>query len=328
MSIFKDKVILITGGTGSFGRNFAKFLLKDKEIKKVIIFSRDEFKQHIMSQEISDPRIRFMLGDVRDLSRLQRAFKSVDIVIHAAALKQVPAIEYNPYEAVKTNVLGSQNVIEAAIDNKVPKVLLVSSDKAVQPINLYGATKLCAEKLFVSGNFYSNDTSFSAVRYGNVVGSRGSIVETLMKNKGIKKVQITDPEMTRFWLMLEQSFELVTFALQNMEGGEIFIPKVPSMKLVDLFDTIVPKARKEIVGIRPGEKIHETLLTQDEAKHSVELDKYFVILPEIVAKDNMYKKYSAGNNKISKDFVFSSNLNTAWLTKADFRQKLKKVTLL
>ncbi len=284
--MFKGKNILITGGTGSFGKNFVKFLLNNHGPKKVIVLSRDELKQHQMQQEIQDKRMRYFIGDVRDLPRLQRAFQNVDIVVHAAALKQVPTLEYNPFEAVKTNILGSQNVIEAAIDQKVSKVLLISSDKAVQPINLYGATKLCGEKLFVAANSYApNKTLFSVARYGNVVGSRGSIVETLLENKknGATTVSITDPKMTRFWLTLDESFKLVMFALENMKGGEIFVPRIPSMKLGSLFDVIVPGIKRERIGLRPGEKMHETLLTEHEARNAVLIDPYFVILPEITS---------------------------------------------
>ena len=292
--MFTNKTVLITGGTGSFGKNFAKFLLENYKLKKLIVFSRDEFKQFKMEGEIKDDRLRFFLGDVRDLPRLQRAFSGVDIVIHAAALKQVPTLEYNPFEAIKTNIIGSQNVVEAALDNKVSQTLLISSDKAAQPTNLYGATKLCAEKQFIAANSYSplNGPRFSAVRYGNVMGSRGSIIDTLLNNKDIQTVKITHPEMTRFWITMKQSFDLVTFALKNMQGGEVFIPKIPSMKLVDLFDALAPTAKKEFMGARPGEKIHEILLTSDESRRAVELDNYFIILPGFSSKNNVYKKYS------------------------------------
>jgi len=323
--MFNNKTILITGGTGSFGKNFAKFLLKNHQPKKLIIFSRDEFKQFKMAEEMEDARLRFFLGDVRDLPRLERSFAGVDIVIHAAALKQVPTLEYNPTEAIKTNVIGSQNVIEAAINNKARKVLLVSSDKAVHPINLYGATKLCAEKLFVAANSYSpHATLFSAVRYGNVIGSRGSIIETLTaSHKATGKVKITHPDMTRFWLTLDQSFELVTFAVKNMEGGEIFVPKIPSMKLKDLFDAIVPAAKKEIIGLRPGEKMHEILLTENESKNALLVGSYFVILPEITSTGNTYKKHHRAGKKLKKDYKFASDTNTAWLTKKNFKDKIK-----
>lgn len=309
-----NKTVLITGGTGSFGKSFAKFLLQNFNLKKLIIFSRDELKQFNMQKEINDERVRFFIGDVRDLQRLQRAFYGVDIIVHSAALKQVPTLEYNPFEAVKTNILGSQNVINAAIDQGVKKVLLVSTDKAAQPVNLYGATKLCAEKLFISGNSYSaGGTKFSCVRYGNVLGSRGSIVEHLLKNRNnLSKVHITDLEMTRFWITLRQAFNLVLFGLGNMEGGEIFIPKIPSMKLVDLFKTLAPGVEQEIIGIRPGEKLHEILLTEQEARHAVELSNYYVVLPEFI-KNEKFQKYYEFGKKMNDDFRFTSDTNQDWL---------------
>lgn len=327
--MFENKTVLITGGTGSFGKNFAKFLLANFKFKKLIIFSRDEFKQFKMADEIKDGRIRFFLGDVRDLPRLQRAFSGVDVVVHAAALKQVPTLEYNPFEAVKTNILGSQNVIEAALDNKVSRVLLISSDKAAQPANLYGATKLCAEKQFIAANSYSslNSTRFSAVRYGNVMGSRGSIIESLLKNADVKTVKITHPKMTRFWITLEQSSNLVNFALKEMVGGEIFIPKIPSMKLTDLFDVLAPAAKKKFTGMRPGEKMHEVLLTSEESRRTVKLDGYFVILPDIFSKDKIFEKYKK-SKKLKEGFHFSSNTNKVWLTRADFKKELNKIRLL
>jgi len=324
---FQGKNVLITGGTGSFGKSFAKHLLKKSKLKKLVIFSRDEFKQHHLAKELNDDRVRFFLGDIRDQSRLHRAFKDIDIVIHAAALKQVPALEYNPDEAIKTNVIGTQNVIEAAVDQKVPKVLLVSTDKAAEPTNLYGASKLCAEKLLISGNTYApKKTRFSVVRYGNVIGSRGSIVESLIANPDTKKVNITHMDMTRFWITLEQSFDLVLFAIKNMVGGEIFIPKIPSMKLVDLFDAMAPNAKKEVVGIRPGEKLHEALLTSNEARTAKELSKYFVILPESHdwSKNNPYTKYSKQGKKVASDFVFKSDTNDKWLSVNDFNKILIK----
>ena len=326
-NIFDNKTILITGGTGSFGRSFTEFLLNNFKPKKLIIFSRDEYKQFKMQQEIKDPnlRLRFFLGDVRDPDRLKRAFDGVNLVIHAAALKQVPTLEYNPTEAIKTNILGSHNVIEAAIDQGISKVLFISSDKAVQPINLYGATKLCAEKLFVAANSYSpNKTLFSIVRYGNVVNSRGSIIETLLSGKEAPSiVKITDPNMTRFWLTLEQSFNLVSFAIQNMKGGEIFVPKIPSMRLGDLFDVIAPASKKEIIGIRPGEKIHEVLLTENESRKSVLVGQYFVILPEISSRPEVYEKYYKMGKKLKNKFRFASDTNTARLTKKNFKNKIK-----
>ena len=327
--ILNNKTVLITGGTGSFGRHFAEFLLENNRLKKLVIFSRDELKQFQMRQEMDDKRLRFFLGDIRDIDRLQRAFHGVDFVIHAAALKQVPILEYNPSEAIKTNILGSHNVINAAIDQKVKKVVLVSSDKAAQPVNLYGATKLCAEKLFTSGNVYAwKKTKLCSVRYGNVIGSRGSIVETLLNNKNPKKVQITDRQMTRFWITLGQAANLVMFALKNMAGGEIFIPKIPSMKLVDLFDVLAPNAKKEVVGIRPGEKLHEILLTEQEALHAIELKEHFVIIPEYLSRDKLKKdrfsKYFKQNKRVQNDFRFASDTNKNWLSREDLSALLVK----
>jgi len=332
MSIFNGKTILITGGTGSFGKTFIKYLLKNHGPKKLIVFSRDEFKQFHMRQEIPDPntKLRYFLGDVRDLPRLEMAFRGVDIVIHAAALKQVPIIEYNPTEAIKTNILGSQNVIEASIEQKVPRVLLISSDKAVQPINLYGATKLSAEKLFVAANSYSpNKTLFSAVRYGNVVASRGSIIETLLTSKNkIREVKITDPEMTRFWLTLKQSCQLVTFAIENMVGGEIFVPNIPSMKIGNLFKAIAPEAKIEVIGLRPGEKMHEVLLTEHESRNTLMFGSYFVILPEIISLGNVYTKYLKNGKRLTKSFQFRSDTNTAWLTGRDIKKHILDAELI
>ncbi len=325
MDIFKNKTILITGGTGSFGRNFAKHLLQNASLKKLIIFSRDEFKQMQLSDEIGgDKRVRFFIGDVRDRSRLARAFEGVDIIVHAAALKQVPTLEFNPFEAIKTNVNGSQNVIEEAINNNVDKVLLISTDKAAQPANLYGATKLCAEKLFVSGNVYSaGRTKFSVVRYGNVMGSRGSVIEKILKKDNLETIHITHESMTRFWINLEQSFELVLFALKNMNGGEIFVPKISSMKLTDLFDVLAPNAKRKIIGIRPGEKMHEVLLTKEESRHALELEKYFAVLPEHEEFFNSKKRYAnllKTGKKVRDDFEFTSDTNKDWLTKEKFQK--------
>lgn len=318
-NLFKNKTVLITGGTGSFGKSFAAHLLKNYPLKKLIIFSRDEFKQYYMAKELVDPRIRFFIGDVRDLPRLETAFRGVDYVIHAAALKQVPTIEYNPLEAVKTNILGTQNVIEASIHEGVSRALLVSTDKSVLPINLYGATKLTAEKLFVSSNVYSpTGCRFSVVRYGNVLGSRGSIIEMLLKQPDMKKIQITDLTMTRFWLSLERSFRLVEFAMTNMVGGEVFVPKIPSMKLVDVFNALMPKAKREIIGLRPGEKLHEMLINSHESGRTIEIDDHYVILPDFpIAHKNFKKQYSKGK-PVKKGFTLTSDGNENWLTEAEF----------
>lgn len=322
MKELQGKTVLITGGTGSFGKNFAKHILANSKLKKLIIFSRDELKQSQMQLEMTDVRLRFFIGDVRDLPRLERAFNGVDIVVHAAALKQVPALEYNPFEAVKTNILGSQNVIEAAIDQGVEKVVLVSTDKAASPVNLYGSTKLCAEKLFIAGNAYG-ETRFSAVRYGNVVGSRGSIVEKLILGKGAHTVHITDERMTRFWIDLEQAFSIVLFALEHMEGGEVFIPKAPAMKLTDLFDVLAPDAKRHVIGIRPGEKVHEVLVTKEEARHAVEFKDYFVILPENVVsagQDKGLKKFHKQGKPLKSNFHFTSNETAKRMTRKDLLQ--------
>lgn len=327
--MFDDKSILITGGTGSFGKAFTKFLLQNTVAKRIVVFSRDELKQYHMQKESSDPRLRFFIGDVRDLPRLQRAFAGVDIVIHAAALKQVPAMEYNPLEAVKTNILGSQNVVDAAIDQGVKKVLLISTDKAVHPINLYGSTKLCAERLFISGNSSGgNTTRFSVARYGNVVGSRGSIIDVLLRQKETRSVQITDEAMTRFWINIEQALQLVIFALEQMEGGEIFIPKIPSMKLVDLFETLAPGVPREVVGLRPGEKIHELLFTEHEARRAYEVGNYFAILPEFhFWADFAYQKYEQQGIKMAEAVPYSSHTNSIWLTKEELRAVVNKLII-
>jgi len=331
LDFLRHKTVLITGGTGSFGKNFAKYILRKSDLKKLIIFSRDELKQAQMRLECEDERLRFFVGDVRDLQRLERAFSGVDIVIHAAALKQVPIIEYNPFEAVKTNILGSQNVIDAAIDKGVEKVVLVSTDKAAHPVNLYGSTKLCAEKLFINGNAYSaGKTALSCIRYGNVVGSRGSVVDVLLRTKGKTTVTITHEEMTRFWINLEQSFALVLFALETMVGGEIFIPKIPSMKIVDLFKTLAPQAKQKITGIRPGEKIHEILVTKEEARHGIELDEYFVILPEhdeIFDVETRFAKILSVGRKLPANFCYSSDSNPEWLTKDKLSKVVKKIDI-
>ena len=320
LSLFDNKTVLITGATGSFGKGFTKHLLDNTNAKKIIVFSRDEYKQHLMAQEFNDPRLRFFLGDVRDLQRLERAFHGVDIVVHAAALKQIPALEYNPFEAVKTNIIGSQNVIEAGVNQNVSKVLLVSTDKAAQPVNLYGATKLTAERLFVAGNSYgAKATRFSVVRYGNVLGSRGSLVEIILNRQIDEKVKVTDIDMTRFWITLKESYDLVVFALQNMEGGEIFIPKVPSMKIVDLVEALAPGVEREIIGIRPGEKVHEVLLTEDESRHSFDLGKYYIVLPSYQFAEGLYAKYK-NFDRLRSRFRYSSDSNTEWLSIDDVKK--------
>ena len=314
--MFTNKTVLVTGGTGSFGQTFIQLLLKKYRPKKLIIFSRDEYKQYWMAKKLKKYQsiLRFFLGDVRDLNRLERAFSGVDIVIHAAALKQVPALEYNPFEAVKTNIVGSQNVIDAAINATVSKVLLISSDKAVHPINLYGATKLCAEKLFIASNAYATGKPlFSAVRYGNVLGSRGSIAENL-HDDGVKTIEITDGEMTRFWISLDQAFTLVKFALKVMVGGEIIVPQIPSMKLKDLLQALAPHASKTTIGLRPGEKVHEMLIAPEEATRTYLFRNYFIILPDATPNGKIYQTYQKTGKKLPPSFSLESHTNKRWLT--------------
>jgi len=313
-----NKSILITGGTGSFGRKFTRMVLERYSPKKLVIFSRDELKQFEMRSEFSEekyPAIRYFIGDVRDRDRLYRAFDEIDIVVHAAALKQVPAAEYNPIEAIKTNVLGAMNVVDAAIDRSVEKVIALSTDKAANPINLYGATKLCSDKLFVSGNSYSgaHRTRFCVVRYGNVVGSRGSVVPFFLKMRKNGTLPITDSRMTRFWITLDQGVQFVLDSLSRMHGGEIFVPKIPSMNIMDLAAAIAPNCRYEIVGIRAGEKMHEVMVPEDDARRTLEFDSYFVIQPE-----HSYWDLSAtghkGGTPCADGFRYSSDQNTQWLT--------------
>src|SRR5512132_2337883 len=279
---WKNQTVLITGGTGSFGKKFTRIALEEKQPKKIIIFSRDELKQHEMKMHGFDhPSLRYFIGDVRDRERLVRAMNGVDIVVHAAALKQVPACEYNPMEAIKTNIMGTANVVEAALDAGVKKQMTISTDKAVNPVNLYGATKLAAEKLTVQSNAYAAGTAtrYSCVRCGNVVGSRGSVVPLFLKQRASGTVTITDERMTRFWLSLEQGVRFVMNCIEQMEGGEVFVPKIPSTKVVDLAKAIAPEATLNIIGIRPGEKLHEVLVSEDEARNTVERERRYVVKP-------------------------------------------------
>lgn len=330
-SIFKDKTVLITGGTGSFGRAFAKRLLTEDDCAKVIIFSRDEWKQWDMQQTdpiFNHPKIRFFLGDVRDVNRLVRAFNEVDYVVHAAALKQVPAAEYNPTEFVKTNVGGGMNVIDAAITCGVRKVIALSTDKAVNPVNLYGATKLCSDKLFVAGNSYVGKRGypvFSVVRYGNVAGSRGSVVPYWGKmiREGFKALPITDPRMTRFWITLDESVDLVIMAFKQGRGGEIYVPKIPSFKIVDLAKAMAPTLPYDVKGIREGEKLHELMIGVDDARHTYEFDDHFIIMPEHVTHDpQLLKKFLAGRQgtPLPDNFSYTSDNNTQWLSAAQLKK--------
>ncbi|MCB1114742.1 MAG: UDP-N-acetylglucosamine 4,6-dehydratase (inverting) [Chlamydiia bacterium] len=328
--VFKSKVVLITGGTGSFGKTFARRLLQEDQVQKVIIFSRDELKQWEMkdSEEIfNHPKIRYFLGDVRDKERLIRSFSEVDYVVHAAALKQVPAAEYNPTEFIKTNVQGAINVIDAAIAQGVEKVVALSSDKAVNPVNLYGATKLCSDKLFVAAESYVGHRSyptFSVVRYGNVVGSRGSVLpywKKLIKN-GAKTLPLTDPRMTRFWITLDESVDLVFKALELSQGSEIFVPKIPSIKLTDLAEALLPGSTPEIIGIRPGEKLHELMISSDDARHTLEFDDHFLIYPEKYSQDSKKLSRLSSGKALEEGFSYTSENNPEWLSTEELKSYL------
>ena len=311
---WSEQAVLVTGGTGSFGKKFVEIMLKDYHPKRLVVFSRDELKQHEMrAAGLDHPSLRYFLGDVRDQSRLERAFVGITVVVHAAALKQVPACEYNPFEAVQTNVIGARNVIDAAINQGVQRTLALSTDKAVNPINIYGATKLCAEKILVQANAYAGaqDTRFSCARYGNVVGSRGSVIPVFEEQKRAGRITLTDPRMTRFWLTLEQGVRFVTTCIEQMHGGEIFVPKIPSMRLLDLAECIAPGCEIQTIGIRPGEKLHEVLVSEDEARNALEMDDRYVIQPS----HSWWRRenWSAGK-PLADGFRYASETNDQWLT--------------
>jgi UDP-N-acetylglucosamine 4,6-dehydratase len=317
--------ILITGGTGSFGRKFVERVLREKP-RRLVVFSRDELKQHEMAQQFpdtGDSPLRYFIGDVRDADRLRRAFHGVDVVVHAAALKQVPACEYNPLEAVNTNILGARNIIEAAIDQGVRRVIALSTDKAVSPVNLYGATKLVAEKLFVQGNSYAGrmQTRFSCVRYGNVVGSRGSVIPLFKQQRATGTITLTDPRMTRFWITLDQGVEFVMRCAQQMRGGEVFVPRIPSMRMTDLAKVIAPDCKIEVTGIRPGEKLHESLISEDEARNTLEYDDMYLLQPIFPWWTT---EAAAGGRTLPDGFRYSSDGNTQWLTEAQLREMAER----
>jgi len=319
------KHILITGATGSFGKKFVETVLSRFKPARVIVFSRDELKQHDMAQMFPtgpDSPMRYFLGDVRDPERLHRAFAGVDVVVHAAALKQVPAAEYNPFEFVKTNVLGAQNIINAAIDQKVGKVIALSTDKAANPVNLYGATKLCSDKLFIAGNAYvgREQTSFSLVRYGNVMGSRGSVIPLFLKQRAGGRLTVTDPAMTRFWISLQQSVDFVLSCLENMAGGEIFVPKIPSMNIMDLARAICPECSVETIGIRPGEKLHELMITAEDSRTAMEMPDHYVILPQVRYSSREYA--TAGGIPAPEGFQYDSGSNPWKLSIDEMREML------
>lgn len=329
--MLNNKSILITGGTGSFGKKFTESILADYPgVKRVVIYSRDELKQFEMGQfypEDKYPQIRFFIGDVRDADRLERAMEGIDIVVHAAALKQVPAAEYNPFEAIKTNIHGAQNVIDAALNNNIEKVVALSTDKAAAPINLYGATKLASDKLFVAANNFkgSRRIKFSVVRYGNVMWSRGSVIPFFQKMKSQKVLPITDEKMTRFNISLSEGVDMVLYALENMWGGEIFVPKIPSYRITDVAEAICPDCELKIVGIRPGEKLHEEMITETDALNTVELDNYFVILPHnknLWDQEEFIEKFKG--KRCEQGFKYNSGTNDDWLPVEKLRELISK----
>ncbi len=331
--MLNDKMIFVTGGTGSFGRAFTKYVLTHYDPKKIIIYSRDEFKQFIMQNDFKkefpekSSKLRFFIGDVRDKDRMIRAMEGVDYVVHAAALKQVPACEYNPDEAIKTNIHGAMNVIDASLAAGVKKVVALSTDKAVNPVNLYGGTKLVSDKLFIAANAYAGnkDINFSIVRYGNVAGSRGSIIPLFrdLIEKGEKALPITDHRMTRFWISLEQGVELVIKALREATGGETFISKIPSFNITDLAEAMLPGCEKPEIGIREGEKLHEIMVTVEDAMTTYEYDKHFIVYPQM--KWNNRQEIAPGGKKVPDGFSYSSGNNTEWLSVTQIRELLKTV---
>ena len=330
--MFNGKNILITGGTGSFGKKYTKILLEKYTPNKIIIYSRDELKQYEMAQEYNDRCMRYFIGDVRDEARLKKATKDVDFIIHAAALKHVPIAEYNPMECIKTNINGAQNVIDAAIENGVSKVIALSTDKAANPVNLYGATKLASDKLFVAANNLvgTQDTKFSVVRYGNVVGSRGSVVPFFKKliNEGVKELPITDEKMTRFFITLEDGVNFVLKNFERMQGGEIFIPKIPSMKIVDMAKAIAPNLPHQIIGIRPGEKLHEIMCPADDSHLTLEFEDHYVIKPTIHFTTRMdYQRNLLGEigKPVVQGFEYNSGNNTQWLSSEEFLEMVKRI---
>ena len=320
--VLAEKSILVTGGTGSFGKRFIAEILQKTNVRRVIVFSRDELKQFEHQQDHpGEERLRYFLGDVRDYQRLRRAFHGVDVVVHAAALKQVPAAEYNPFEAVKTNVHGAQNVIEAAIENEVERVIALSTDKACSPVNLYGATKLVSDKLFIQGNAYAagTRTRFSVVRYGNVVGSRGSVVPFFQQLAPTGVLPITDERMTRFWITLADGVRFVRDSLDRMHGGEMFVPKIPSMRVTALAEAIAPEARLDVVGIRPGEKLHEEMINVSDARSTLDMGSYYVIQPSM----DWWPKETLGGTPVPDGFSYASDTNDQWLTVEQLRAMLQ-----
>jgi UDP-N-acetylglucosamine 4,6-dehydratase len=315
-----NKTILITGATGSFGKAMIARILDQYEPSSIRVYSRDELKQSELQQQTDDERLRYLIGDVRDLPRLVRATRGVDVIVHAAAMKQVPACEYNPFEAIQTNVIGAENVVSAAIENDVPLTIALSTDKAVNPVNLYGATKLAAEKVFAQGNAYAANSvaRFASVRYGNVVGSRGSVIPLFVAQAQTGMITITDERMTRFWITLEQAVEFVLDCLGRMGGGETFVPRIPSMRVVDIAEALAPGCERRIIGIRPGEKLHEVLVTEDEARHTVEADLSYVIAPEYTFWESL--RDHGPRETLPDGFRYTSDTNEEWLTVDQLRE--------
>ena len=325
MSFLNGKSILVTGATGSFGKRFVKTILEQYDPKRVIAFSRDELKQYEMQQSIHSPKLRFFLGDVRDKERLYRAIDGIDVVIHAAAMKQVPASEFNPMEAIKTNIIGAENIINVCIDQGVKNVIALSTDKAANPANLYGATKLCSDKLFIAANALSerHRTRFSIVRYGNVIGSRGSVIPFFMQQRATGVVPITDLRMTRFWITLGQGIKFVVDSLDRMHGGEIFVPKIPSMKVIDVAQVVAPGCKTEIIGIRPGEKLHELMITQDDAINTAEFEDHYAIKPAAYWWNQEAYLLKTGGKPVAENFYYSSDTNPVWMTREQLAEILK-----
>lgn len=323
----KYKRLFVTGGTGSFGTAFVAKILKEEIAEQVIVYSRDELKQYEMNLKFDSKKLKFMLGDVRDYSRLEQCLDGVEVLVHAAAMKQIPASEENPMEVIKTNVLGAENIVNAAIKNSVSKVIALSTDKAANPANLYGATKLCSDKLMVSANSISGNklTKFGVVRYGNVLGSRGSVIPFFKSQIDSGEITITDPGMTRFWITLEESVQFVLDSLDRLQGGEIFVPKIPSFSIIDVANVVAPGIPTKVIGIRPGEKLHEVMITEDDSHNTVEFDKFYAILsPSVLLKSNFYRDA----NKVPLDFRYSSQNNQAWFTAETFTEMLKQNNLL
>ena len=325
--MLKNKSVLVTGGTGSFGKSFVKRLLKDDEVKKIIVFSRDELKQFEMQSDLDSPKMRYFLGDVRDFSRLKQATDGVDVIVHAAAIKQIPAAEYNPMEAIKTNIIGAENIVNAAIQNGISRVIALSTDKAANPANLYGATKLCSDKLMIAGNVLAgrHPTRFAVVRYGNVLGSRGSVIPFFKEQKVKGTIPITDVEMTRFWLTLDEGVDFVINSLSRMQGGEIFVPKIPSVKVTDVAKVVAPNVPTKIIGIRPGEKLHEVMITEDDSAFTREFEDYYAILAPFLLETDFYQK---NGKPVPLGFSFTSANNKSWHTVGSFTQVLTDAGLM